>query len=62
VAHWPGDPIPEDYNRHASTHSVDPLQFTQFNSLVSLMLLVSVILEVDTMRRLAERDRPEQNR
>jgi hypothetical protein len=55
--HWPGDPIPEDYNRHASTHSVDPHQFTPFNSLVSLMLLVSVILEVDTMRRLAERDR-----
>jgi len=56
LRNYPDDgPVPIEYNRHASTHDVDPRQFTDFNSLLSVMLLVSVILEVDTTRRLAER-------
>jgi hypothetical protein len=42
-----GDPIPTRFNRHASTHRVGGIQYTRSNSLTSLMLVVSLIRELD---------------
>jgi hypothetical protein len=45
----PGDHIPSDYNRHASTHGAGLIQYTQLNSLTSLMLVVSLLVESQTV-------------
>lgn len=44
----PGDPVPILFNRHASTHRVGAPQYRQLNSLTSLMLVVSFLLETQT--------------
>jgi hypothetical protein len=45
------DPIPRNFNRHASAHSVSPEQFTSANSLAGLMLATSVAREVEQRLR-----------
>jgi hypothetical protein len=37
--------IPTDFNRHASTHRVDPLQYTETNAVVAVMLMTSLLRE-----------------
>jgi hypothetical protein len=43
-----GDPIPSHFNRHASLHTVSPIQYTPLNALISLMLLVSLLRELQS--------------
>jgi len=43
----PGEPIPTTFNRHASTHRVGATQYTRLNSLTSLLLVVSLLRELD---------------
>jgi hypothetical protein len=43
----PDEPVPTVFNRHASTHQVGAVQYTRLNALTSLMLVVSVIRELD---------------
>lgn len=44
---WPtdGDPIPTQFNRHASVHALSEAQYTQTNALVGIMLVVSALRE-----------------
>jgi hypothetical protein len=41
------EPIPDEFNRHASTHRVGEVQFTPTNGLASLLLLTSLLRELD---------------
>lgn len=47
-SYFPGDPVPMLFNRHASTHRIGAPQYRQLNSLTSLMLVVSLLLETQT--------------
>ncbi|MEU8022671.1 hypothetical protein AB0B88_10660 [Micromonospora haikouensis] len=40
-----GDPVPEAFNRHASTHAVGDVQYTRTNALVGVLLAVSIVRE-----------------
>lgn len=51
-ASYPGDPPPQKYNRHASTHGLSASQYGQLNSLTSLMLLISLIVEIEATAEL----------
>jgi hypothetical protein len=53
---WPekGDPVPEHYNRHASTHRVGLPQYTQENALCAVMLLACTVIEIDWIARAIE--------
>ena len=42
-----GDPVPDTFSRHASAHSVSAVQFTEVNSLASLLLLNAFLRETD---------------
>jgi hypothetical protein len=44
-----GDPVPAAFNRHATVHSMSPEQFTEVNSLASLLLLVAFLKELDLL-------------
>lgn len=42
-----GPNVPSEYNRHATTHAVgSPIQFTEANALVSIMLVASLLCEI----------------
>lgn len=41
-----GDEVPEQFNRHAVAHTVDPRQYTKLNALVGLMLATGLIREL----------------
>ncbi|MEH0819271.1 MULTISPECIES: hypothetical protein [unclassified Micromonospora] len=41
-----GDPVPEAFNRHASTHAVGDVQYTRTNALVGVLLAVSIVREL----------------
>jgi hypothetical protein len=43
----PGEAVPTIFNRHASTHRVGAIQYTRVNSLTSLMLVASLLRELD---------------
>jgi hypothetical protein len=43
----PGEGVPTIFNRHASTHRVGAIQYTRVNSLTSLMLVASLLRELD---------------
>ncbi|MEU4820299.1 hypothetical protein AB0H37_00345 [Actinomadura sp. NPDC023710] len=44
VEFFPGDPIPEQFNRHATAHAAnDPRQVNPGNALIATMLVVSVL-------------------
>lgn len=43
---YPGDPVPEAYNRHATAHTVSAEQYTEVNALTALMLDVSLLREL----------------
>lgn len=45
VSYNAGDAIPPAYNRHASTHGAGIIQYSQLNSLTSVMLVVSLLVE-----------------
>jgi hypothetical protein len=51
----PDDPVPDRFNRHASSHYVGPPQFNQPNSLNAVMLLVSLLRELDSIAKLEDR-------
>jgi hypothetical protein len=47
VEFFPGSPLPEQFNRHATAHAVsDPRQVNPGNALIAAMLVVSVVCEV----------------
>ncbi|WP_267244377.1 hypothetical protein [Streptomyces sp. PR69] len=49
-----GPPVPEEYNRHASTHAAGPTQITLANALAAVMLAIGLIRELEeTMRALS---------
>ncbi|MEV4418164.1 hypothetical protein [Catellatospora sp. NPDC049609] len=60
-----GDPIPDAFNRHASTHAAGAIQYTEGNALVGVMLAVSVLRELhekdEEARRAAEAEDEEDN-
>lgn len=41
-----GDPVPTDFNRHASVHQVSIPQYTQRNGLVALIMTVALLREI----------------
>ncbi|MEU6025179.1 hypothetical protein [Micromonospora sp. NPDC047134] len=41
-----GHPVPEAFNRHASTHAVGEVQYTRTNALVAVLLAVSIVREL----------------
>ena len=41
-----GDPVPTDFNRHASVHHVSAEQYTQRNGLVALIMTVALLREI----------------
>lgn len=45
-----GGAVPETYSRHATAHAVSPKQYTPANSLVALMLAVSLARELEESR------------
>ena len=44
-----GDPVPVTFNRHALAHAPDPAQLTETNALVGLMLVTSMIRELQAL-------------
>ena len=44
-----GDPVPKQFNRHASTHMLDEDQYTTRNALVGVMLAASLMREVQEL-------------
>ena len=49
-----GDPVPGQFSRHASAHTVDPLQYREENSLAGLLLLVAFLWEIDLLLKAKE--------
>jgi hypothetical protein len=49
-----GDPIPATFNRHATTHAVGAIQYTELNALVAVLLAVSITREFHEQHREAE--------
>jgi hypothetical protein len=43
----PNEPVPTVFNRHASTHKVGDTQYTPINALTSLLLVVSLLRELN---------------
>lgn len=50
-----GDPVPEHYNRHASTHRIGLPQYTPENALCGVMLIACTVIEIDWIERAMER-------
>lgn len=44
-----GDKVPERYNRHATTHTLDEVQYTTRNALVGVMLAASLMREIQEL-------------
>ena len=44
--YFPGDPMPEYFNRHATIHSLSNLQYTRLNALVAIMNATSLLRQV----------------
>lgn len=44
-----GDPVPGEFSRHASAHTVSPEQYTEVNSLASLLLLNAFLRETELL-------------
>lgn len=42
-----GEPIPNKFNRHASTHRLSAAQYTRLNALAALMLSTALLCEID---------------
>jgi hypothetical protein len=41
-----GDPVPDQFNRHATVHTPDPVQYTEVNVLLALMLVTALLREL----------------
>jgi hypothetical protein len=41
------EPVPTKYNRHATTHSVSAEQYTELNALAAVMLMTSLLAEIN---------------
>lgn len=41
----PGDPIPVEFNRHASVHAAGAVQYHPANALIALMIATSLLRE-----------------
>lgn len=41
----PGDPVPTEFNRHASVHAAGAVQYHPANALIALMLATSLLRE-----------------
>lgn len=50
LADFHGGQIPETYSRHATAHAASPRQYTPANSIIALMLAVSLIREMEASR------------
>lgn len=48
---FPGDTIPDSFNRHASVHHPSPAQFTKLNALVALTLVAALTRELNELAR-----------
>lgn len=44
-----GDDVPVSFNRHAIVHGASPVQFTQSNALVGLLLVASLVRELQSL-------------
>ncbi|WP_406084437.1 hypothetical protein OHA01_08265 [Micromonospora zamorensis] len=53
-----GDAVPEAFNRHASTHAVGDVQYTRTNSLVGVLLAVSIVREFQAQYAVQAEDGP----
>jgi hypothetical protein len=53
-----GDPVPTAFSRHATSHSISDDQYTEVNSLSSLLLVVAFIKELDLLVRGQAADEP----
>src|SRR2546430_3550623 len=42
-----GEPVPVKYNRHTTTHRVSATQYTELNALAALMLMTSLLAEIN---------------
>ncbi len=47
------EPVPGDFNRHASLHRLTAEQYTEHNALVGLMLVIPLVREVDARLKVA---------
>lgn len=58
TSYWPsnGDPVPTEYNRHATVHAGASGQFSRRNALVALMLATSVLKTLDYSGAFVEPD------
>jgi len=54
-----GDPMPSSFSRHATIHAVSEVQYTEVNSLASLLLVVAFIKEADLLMEWADRAKPD---
>ncbi len=48
-----GQPVPDNFNRHASLHRLTAGQYTEHNALVGLMLVIPLVREVDAWLKVA---------
>ncbi len=46
-----GDPVPRSFNRHATVHHLNPKQLTRVNALVSVMMVASLLRELEQLIR-----------
>ncbi len=54
ISWWPlEEPVPGDFNRHASLHRLTAEQYTEHNALVGLMLVIPLVREVDARLKVA---------
>lgn len=49
-----GDPVPGAFSRHASAHTIDPLQYREENSMAALLLLAAFLRETDLLLQASE--------
>jgi hypothetical protein len=43
---WRGDPVPRQFNRHASVHTLSENQYTATNALIGIMLITAALCEL----------------
>lgn len=48
---YSGPPVPEEYNRHATTHAAGPTQITLANALAAVMLTAGLLRELEETQR-----------
>lgn len=49
-----GDPVPATFNRHATAHTVSPVQYTPRNAVQGMMLATSLICRLDELSQNSE--------